>query len=103
MEKEIIITVLPRSSIEVGMFGTHVSEYQYERLSIWADKGYIENFKRIKGVLQAYNDDTEYRYFIAVDPRYNLQWVIREIEAVVKTQKPIRKRKSKSDNGDDND
>ncbi len=105
MEKEIIITVLEKEFTQSGMFGVFTEEYKYERLGIWANKGYEENFRKVKGIINVEVDRTGFQYIVSIDPRYNLKWVISEIEATVKTQKPIIKRNKKQlvdyDNNED--
>jgi hypothetical protein len=84
LEKDVIIKVLPRS--ETGMFGT--SELEYDRLVIWTDKGYQKLFEKVPGILKVEIFETGHRYGVCIDPRYNLKWVMAEIEAVVKTTAP---------------
>lgn len=95
LEKEVIITVLPRvEQIAPNIFSPGgLIELDYERLSVWADKGYQGRFSKIPGVLKIETGESGNKYLIAVDPRYNLKWVMAEIEAVAKTEKPVKERK----------
>jgi hypothetical protein len=96
LEKEVIIKVLPKQYAETNIFGFgETRELDYERLDVWADKGLKTNFSAIRGVLRV-DDIGVSRYLIHIDPRYNLKWVIAEVEAVAKTEIPKKPRKSKS-------
>lgn len=77
------------------------AEYDYERIVVWANKGFAGHFAKIPGVLTARIYETDNKYLICIDPRYNLQWIMREIEATIKIKKPIIRRKKKEDEGDD--
>jgi hypothetical protein len=101
LEREVIIAVLPKIEERApSMFGGGgIYEYQYDRLGVWADRGYKTLFEKIPGVFKVENDDTGRRYVVSVDPRYNLKWVMAEIEAVAKTKKPRQQRKKKADRG----
>ena len=89
-KQELIITVLPRTSVGMSMFGASETTYEYDRICVWVEKGYLAKFKKIKGVFNVIEDSPEPRYFIYVDPRFDTQWVVREIEGVVKTSKPSK-------------
>ena len=98
LEKEVIIRVLSRVYQESpSMFGPGgIREYDFDRLDVWANEGLTDNFSRIPGVLKASTQNAETNYLVYVDPRYNLKWVMAEIEAVAKTEKPRKKRISKN-------
>src|SRR5512138_2428989 len=98
LEREVIIKILPRAEqVPPSMFSAGgIAEYDYERLIVWANKGYDARFQEIHGVLKADSDNTGHKYVIYVDPRYNLKWVMAEIEAVCKTEEPAREQKPKS-------
>ncbi|MCG3207288.1 MAG: hypothetical protein FOGNACKC_00888 [Anaerolineae bacterium] len=55
------------------------------KLLVWADPGLRDAFSRIKGVVEVDTGNLPQRYLIMVDPRYNLDWVKREIEGVAVT------------------
>ena len=95
-KKEVIIRVLPRTSQTYGMIGSTETTLEYDRLDIWADAGHLDNIKKTTGVMDARIGGVSVNYFVFVDPRYDTQWVIREIEAVVQT-KPSKKSKQKKE------
>lgn len=76
-----------------------IREVDYDRLDVWANEGLTDNFSRIPGVMKVSTQNIEVSYMIFVDPRYNLKWVMAEIEAVAKTEKPIKKRAKKTNGG----
>ena len=91
LEKEVIIRVLPRAEQKApSIFSAGgATEYDFDRLDVWANAGLQKNFERIPGV--------EVNYIIYVDPRYNLKWVVGEIEAIAKTEQPIKKKQEEKD------
>lgn len=52
------------------------------KLLVCADPGLRDALSRIKGVVEVDTGNLPQRYLIMIDPRYNLDWVKREIEAV---------------------
>lgn len=82
MERKVIIRVLPRTIEHEGPFGFSSQELEFDRLIVWADDGLKDAFKDVPGIMLVSQDkDAKVRYIISVDPRYNLQWVMAEIEA----------------------
>lgn len=55
---------------------------EYDRIEIWADAGLAESFRKIEGILHIGTDDLKSHYVAFVDPRYDVEFVKREIEAV---------------------
>lgn len=100
--KDIIITPLPREQQGEGFMGMPVvRKYTYDRLMVWTDHGYKEQFEKIPGVFQVAEDQPEPRYMIYIDPRYDTAFVMQELEAVVKLKKPKtirRKKKANTEN-----
>ena len=99
--KEIIITLYPRKLQSSGMFGTSEVLLDYDRLDVWADAGHLENLKKVPGVMSVSQGSVSVNYGVYVDPRYDTQWVIKEIEAVVQI-KPAKIKKNKEDLGEVN-
>lgn len=55
------------------------------RLIVWADPGMEESIKRIEGIHRVFNfPDSPTQYHIYLDPRYDREYLKREIEAVCK-------------------
>lgn len=72
-----------------------IREVDYDRLDVWANKGLTASFEKIPGVFKATTQGIENSYMIFVDPRYNLKWVMAEVEAVAKTEQPKEENKDK--------
>jgi len=92
--KEIIITLYPRKLQSSGMFGTSEVLLDYDRLDVWADAGHLENLKKVPGVMSVSQGSVSVNYGVYVDPRYDTQWVMKEIEAVVQI-KPAKNTKKR--------
>lgn len=89
-KQEVIIQLLPRiyeSQPSIFNMGG-VSYLDYDRLMVWCEHGYKSVLEKIEGVFQVKEDDPEPRYYIFIDPRYDTQWVIKEVEGIVKTTEP---------------
>jgi hypothetical protein len=90
MERRILIQLLSREYSVEGPFGfgeKHTAEF--DRLVVWTDEGYKDAFERVSGVIAVSVDKTcGRRYIISVDPRYNTEWVMKEIEAAAKCEEP---------------
>jgi hypothetical protein len=100
LEKEVLISVLPRTIVEYdGMFGeSHTRQVEFDRLVVWANRGFEDAFKKVPGVMTVSVDKmADVRYVVTVDPRYNLKWVMAEIEATAKTTRPRRRKTPKQD------
>jgi len=51
---------------------------------MWADEGFLDQIKNLKGVSAAFYGQAEKgRYDIYFDPRYDIEYVKREIEALI--------------------
>jgi hypothetical protein len=94
--KEIIIKLYPRTLASSGMFGTTEVTLEYDRLDIWCDAGHLENLKKVPGVMVANQGSVPVNYGVYIDPRYDTQWVMKEIEAIVQI-KPAKKTKKKEE------
>lgn len=93
LEKPVLINVLPRTyETDGGPFGDSVTRtVEFDRLIVWADRGYTDVFKNVPGVMSVTPDKSVgVRYIIYVDPRYNLKWVMAEIEAAAKIAVPVQ-------------
>jgi hypothetical protein len=89
LERKVIVTLLPRQVTHVGMFESSTETVEFDRLRVWADPDLDESFKKIPGVMTVNHDKTApVCYSISVDPRYNVQWVMAEIEAAAKLHEP---------------
>jgi hypothetical protein len=100
LEKEVLISVQPRTIVEYdGMFGeARTRQVEFDRLVVWANRGFEDAFKKVPGVMTVSVDKmADVRYIVTVDPRYNLKWVMAEIEAITKTTRPRRKKTPKTD------
>lgn len=99
---EVIIQLLPRSEYiepSQSMFGFNpggARTHEYDRLLVWCEHGYTTQFRNIAGIFEVKEDSPEPRYFIFIDPRYSTQFVMKEIEAVVKIGKPEKKKRNES-------
>jgi hypothetical protein len=95
-KQDFIITVLPRYSYaQPSPFGGgEETVYNYDRLQVYAEHGYKELFKKIDGVFECREDDPTPMYIVFCDPRYDVQWIIKEIEAVIKIGEKSRRSKS---------
>lgn len=51
-------------------------------ITVWADEGMLDVIQSISGVRQVTVRETEYHVWI--DPRHDIEWLMREIEAQVK-------------------
>lgn len=78
--KDVIIEVLPRT-VTTDPFGGSMT-LEYDRLLVWADAGLKIPFETIEGVIKVVASDFNSRYIIAIDPRYETDYVKREVEAV---------------------
>lgn len=61
---------------------TGVRSISNKSITVWADKGVIEIIKRVEGVSGAYVFSPT-RYSVYIDPRYDIAFVKREIEAAI--------------------
>jgi hypothetical protein len=83
MERRVKIEKLAREHVEEGPFGDIRRTIEFDRLIVWAEPGLKDIFTRIKGVLLVSPDSSVgARYVVSIDPRYNTEWVMGEIEAV---------------------
>jgi len=48
---------------------------------VWADKGLIEILSKIKGITDVFNTGSDTKYSIYLDPRYDRNFIKKEIEA----------------------
>lgn len=95
-KKEVIIKVLPRTQTSTGMFGTSEYTIEYDRLDIWADKGHLDTLKNTQGVMDSgVQGGNPIHYYVFVDPRYDTNWVVKEIEANLQIRKPKAYKKKK--------
>lgn len=90
LERKVIVTVLPRQYEVDGIFGIpETKQIDFDRLLVWADRDLLDAFKAIPGVMHVSQDkDAGVRYIISLDPRYNTQWVVAEIEAAAQLHEP---------------
>ena len=51
---------------------------------LWADAGMKKIIMEIEGVTNVFNNDSPTNYLVSIDRRYDMEWVKREIEAVIK-------------------
>ena len=63
---------------------------KFLELTVWADRGYENIIKAVPGVAHAYTMNGV-RYSVTVDPRYDRDFVGREIEAAILCNKPEAK------------
>ena len=94
-KQEVIIKVLPRSNSSTGMMGTYETTLEYDRLDVWAGAGHMDNLKKTPGVMNVLDGGVPVHYFVFVDPRYDLKWVIEEITAMLQIRKPKTSKKNK--------
>ena len=90
--RDVLITVLPRKDTSTNfMTGDVEHTYEFDRLRVWADAGLVQAFSKVEGVMQAVvpAPSVPVQYVLLVDPRYDTEWVIQEVEAVAKTYNPI--------------
>jgi hypothetical protein len=53
-------------------------------LSVWADEGFNKSFEGIEGITSVYSGQPEKTHYnIYVDPRYEIEFIKSEIEAVI--------------------
>lgn len=78
--KDVIVRVLSRN--HDGPYGETV-ELDYDRLSVWADPELGPLMSQIEGVmLVAATDQVGNHYIVAIDPRYDTQYIMSEVQAV---------------------
>lgn len=53
-------------------------------VDVWADAGMIEVIKKVEGVTNVFKDLCETKYNVYLDPRYNHNFLKKEIEAAIK-------------------
>ena len=70
-----------------------VTERDYDVLQVWVEKGYKSQFEKIPGVFRVTQDEPEPRCFVYIDPRFDTQHIIKEVEAVVMLKKPTKRKK----------
>lgn len=88
-QKRCIIKLKPRYEEITTMFGLPERvEIEYDRLQVWCDVGYLKALRAVKGVMQVSQIENLPLYMVLVDPRYDTQWVVREVEAAIETNEP---------------
>lgn len=91
-KKECIIEKMPRTIKPEGQFPFGTVEeiaLDYDRLKVWADRGMSGVFSMIPGVFMVNTMNEQLpQYTVFVDPRYDTDWVIKEIEAKVQIGVP---------------
>ena len=63
---------------------TGIESMNKSRLRVWADAGMKETIRSIEGITNVFNNDSPTNYLVSIDRRYDMEWVKREIEAVIK-------------------
>ena len=53
-------------------------------LTVYADPGMLKVIGKVKGVTDVFRDDSDVRYSVFLDPRYDRKWVKAEIEAAIR-------------------
>ena len=53
-------------------------------VDVWADEGSKELIENVEGVTNCYNNLSEVNYHVYLDPRYDKEFVMKEIEAAIK-------------------
>ena len=51
---------------------------------VWADKDMKEIMESIQGVSNVFSDMETCEYHVYIDPRYDIEWIKREVEAQIK-------------------
>lgn len=87
---EVLIKLLPRVEQKApdrfdAVLGVNTPDRGYDILLVWADNGLQGFFEQIPGVFEV-NVNGGRRYLIDVDPRYDTEWVMAEVEAVAVSQ-----------------
>lgn len=80
--KNVLVTRLSRvQEMPPGTFNPEktINVLEYDRLHVWADKALDFRFKAIEGVMDVAADG--YQYVIGIDPRYDTDYVEREVIA----------------------
>jgi hypothetical protein len=80
-KQDVIVKLLPRSV--TTSFGTN--EFDFDRLLVWADAQLNKAFATIDGVAQVANAELPTRYVLIIDPRYDITFVMAEVERVAVT------------------
>lgn len=100
---EVIIKVLPRVVEGASMFGSYTQTREYDVLEVWAESGYKQRFLKIAGVFEVREGEPEPRYYIFIDPRYETNFVVKEVEAVINIYKPPKRRKKEKEKNEDDE
>ena len=101
-KSDILITILPRKDTTANfMMGETEHTYEFDRLRVWADAGLQTAFARVEGIMQVVvpAPSVPVQYVLLVDPRYDTEWVIKEVEAVAKTFKGTENKPELSSGG----
>jgi hypothetical protein len=57
-------------------------------IEVWADEGVEELIAEIEGITWVYHDPiVKTEYHVYIDPRYDVEWLMKEIEAKIKIGK----------------
>ena len=80
-KQDVLVTLLPRSV--TTHFGTN--EFDFDRLLVWADARLNSLFAAIEGVAQVTTAELPTRYVLIIDPRYDVEFIMREVERVAVT------------------
>lgn len=83
---DVLIERTGKASLGFSMFSEDGPERPCapEALIVWADRGLAKVIRRVEGVVFADVGGYPTKYIVHVDPRYDLDWVEKEIEAAIK-------------------